>query len=275
MNRDKSFLTTPKAILLSSIIISIAILMHGGVIKVGSKTAAVTQANTAPQPTAQAAAPAQQPPQQPTVTLDQVKKAFDGSLVKFGDTKSKLIAVEIADPSCPFCQVAAGKNSDLNKQMGSRFTLVSEGGTYVAPVSEIKKLVDGGKASFAWVYFPGHGNGEMGTKALYCAFEKGKFWEAHDLLMSSKGYDLLNNQVKNDKSKSQDMADFLSSAVDPGVMKQCLDGGKYDSRLKDDMALAQGLGVSGTPGFFLNATPFSGAYSYKDMESAAKSVLGN
>ncbi len=257
--------STPSAILVGSLIITIAILIHGGFIKLGGLKAPTAQ------PIPQASA---QPTQQPTVTLDQVKDAFNKSAINFGDTKRKLVVIEIADPSCPFCGVAAGKNGELNKQIGTRFTLASDGGTYVAPVPEIKKLLDSGKASFAYIYTPGHGNGEMGTKAMYCAFEKGKFWEVHDMLMNSAGYDLLNNTVKNDKTKSQEMADFLQSVIDPIFMKQCLDSGKYDNRLKEDVSLASGLGVSGTPGFYLNATPFAGAYSYSDMEPAVTAALG-
>lgn len=150
---------------------------------------------------------------------------------------------------------------------------MADGGTYIAPVPEMKKLVDSGKAAFAYIYYPGHGNGEMGAKALYCAAEKGKFWEVHDLLMTSKGYDLINNTVKNDKAKSGELAEFLKSAFDAASMKACLAGGKYDTRIQDDMKLASGLGVQGTPGFFVNSTPFSGAYSYKDMESAVTAAL--
>lgn len=77
------------------------------------------------------------------------------------------------------------------------------GGTYVAPVPEMKRLVDEGKAAFVFIYTNGHGNGEMGTKAMYCAHEKGNFWPVHDKLMSSEGYGLLNDVVKNDKTKSK------------------------------------------------------------------------
>ena len=117
-----------------------------------------------------------------------------------------------------------------------------------------------------WLYTPGHGNGEMGTKALYCAFDAGKFWEAHDKLMTNKGYELLNNTIKNDKTKSQELVDFLGMQN----LKDCLDSGKYDSRLAEDTQLASSLGVSGTPGFFVNETKFSGAYSWTDMKSTLK-----
>lgn len=233
----------------------------------GSKTPSTGTAATPP------AATQQQPPAAPVVKIEQVKNTFNKSKIKFGDANSKLLIVEISDPSCPYCQAAAGKNGALNKQIGNQFVLVADGGTYLAPVPEIKKLVDSGKASFAYIYFPGHGNGEMGTKAMYCAFASGKFWQVHDKLMSSEGYDLLNNTVKNDKTKSTEMAEFLKGVFDAGEMKACLDSGKYDSQLQTEMGLARGLGVQGTPGFFVNATNFGGAYSYKDMESAVNQAL--
>ncbi len=209
---------------------------------------------------------------QPTVGLDQVKNAFNKALIKFGDASKKVVALEISDPSCPYCQIAGGKNSALNNQ-SSQFKLVADGGTYVSPVQEIRKLVDAGNASFALLYYPGHGSGEMGMKALYCAFEAGKFWQANDLIMSAAGYDLMNNKVHNDKTQSGVIADFLASVVDKNTMKTCLDSGKYDSQLVTDQNLAQGLNVQGTPGFFINATNFAGAYSYKDMEPAVTAAL--
>lgn len=260
------FLTTPMAILLGSVIIATALLINGGVIKLNNNVLSATQTQTANQPDTK--------DQQPDVTLDQVKSAFESSLIKFGDKNNKVIALEIADPSCPYCHIAAGKNPELNKEVGTRFVLSSDGGSYLAPVPELKKLTEEGKASFAYIYFPGHGNGEMGTKAMYCAYEKNKFWEVHDLLMSNKGYDLINNTVKNDKGKSAELAEFLKPVFDPAVMKQCLDSGKYDDRLQADVTLATNLSINGTPGFFINASRYGGAYSYNDMEETVKSSLG-
>jgi protein-disulfide isomerase len=124
----------------------------------------------------------------------------------------------------------------------------------------------------------------MAIRAFYCAFEKGKFWEVHALVMSEKGYEIQNGTdpagtasaapvVKNDKTKSQDLANFLAPAIDPVFMKSCLDSGKYDARLGADTQLASSLGVQGTPGFFVNATNFAGAYSFKDMQSAVDAAL--
>src|SRR3989344_2099754 len=57
--------------------------------------------------------------QQKIASLDDVKNAFNKGFIKFGDTKKKLILVEVADPSCPYCHIAAGKNPQLNKEVGA------------------------------------------------------------------------------------------------------------------------------------------------------------
>jgi protein-disulfide isomerase len=251
---------------------------------IGNLTAKVQNLQKGSAPTAAAGTPPA-PQAAPIVTIAQIKDIFKKDVIKFGNANSKLLLVEIADPSCPFCHIAAGKDGALNKLVNPpQFVLTEDGGTYVAPVPEFKKLVDQGKAAFAYIYSPGHGNGEMGVRALYCAFEKGKFWEVHALIMSEKGYEIQNGTdpsgtpsaapvVKNDKTKSQDMANFLAPAIDTAFMKSCLDSGKYDARLGADTQLASSLGVQGTPGYFVNATNFAGAYSFKDMQSAVDAAL--
>ena len=259
-----------------ALLVAGAILLTGLIIA-GSIVAAMKQSPSVKVPAAkEAPAAADAAAQQPApveVTLDQTKALFDNSNLSFGSKDSKVLFVEFSDPSCPFCGVASGKNPNLNKQMGPQFAMAKDGGSYIPPVPEMKKLVDAGKAGFVWLYANGHGNGEMGTKALYCAKEKGKFWEAHDLLMYEAGYNLMNNTVKNDKTKSGALADFLKSAVNVNDMKTCLDSGKYDNRPAEDMALAKQFGFSGTPSFFVNTENFKGAYSFKDMQPSVDKYL--
>lgn len=206
-----------------------------------------------------------------TASLDQIKSLFvDGNLV-FGNKDSKLLFVEFTDPSCPYCHIAAGKNPELNKSAG--FTLVADGGTYVAPVTEMKKLVDEGKAAMVIIYTNGHGNGRLGAQAMYCANEKGKFWEVHDLLMTNAGYNLINNEVKNDKANSGKLASFLASVIDSNFMNDCLSSAKYEAKITSDDSSAATYGVNGTPGFFINDRNFAGAYSWNDMKGVAEQYL--
>src|SRR5690606_12273007 len=209
------------------------------------------------------------------VTLDQIKALFNDNNIAFGSPDNKVLFVEFGDPSCPYCHIAGGKNPELNKQVGAQFTLVADGGTYVAPVEEMRKLVDSGQASFVWLYTNGHGNGELATQAQYCAHEKGKFWEVHDLLMTNAGYNLINDTVRNDVANAGKLADFLKSAVDPSEMKSCLESGKYAGRIAEDQATGSSLGVRGTPNFFVNTMNYGGAYSYNDMKATVEAYLNS
>jgi protein-disulfide isomerase len=228
----------------------------------GGVTATTTKTDTT------AAAPAAA-----KVDIATIKGLFSKDIIKFGDANRKLLFVEVVDPSCPYCHVAGGDDPELATEVGTQFKYKSSGGDYVPPVPEMKKLIDSGEASLAIIYYPGHANGEMAMKALYCANEKGKFWEAHALLMNRAGYDLQNTTVKNDKTQSGAVADFLKGAVDSAFMKSCLDSGKYDSRLADEQALAGTLSIQGTPGFYINETSFPGAYSWTDMKPTADAAL--
>lgn len=264
---------TPKRNLTNPILVVLLVVAAFAIGMLWQQNKTLKTTTTGTTGTTPAAGTQQGAPKAAEVSLDQIKGLFSKDLMKFGDANRKALFVAVEDPSCPYCSIASGHNSELNKSAGAQFLLVADGGSYVPPIIEMKKLLDQNKASFVYLYTPGHGNGEMGTKALYCAYEKNKFWPVHDLLMTSAGYDLLNNTVKNDKTKSQVIADFLKSAINPAELKACIDSGKYDARLSSDTQLATTLGVQGTPGFFVNATRFDGAYSYTQMESAVSTAL--
>lgn len=211
-------------------------------------------------------AQAQQQAPEVNVSADQIKKLFGKDYISFGDSNKKVLFVEFSDPSCPYCHLAAGKNPELNATAGEQFKLAADGGSYVPPVEEMRKLVEEGKASYSFIYRNGHGNGELATQALYCAHEKGNFWEAHDLLMSAAGYTLINDTVKNDKANIPTLAEFISTAVDPTFVTECLESGKYADKLTRDTTIGNEFGVGGTPGFFVNTKHFPGAYSYTEMQ---------
>ena len=107
--------------------------------------------------TANTQATQQQAPPPTSVTLDKIKPLFAKGYVHFGDAKRKLLFVEVSDPSCPYCHIAAGQDPELAKQASSpqySFQYNTDGGTYDPPVTEMRKLVDEGKASYALIYAP-------------------------------------------------------------------------------------------------------------------------
>lgn len=209
-----------------------------------------------------------------TVTRDTITALYDSPQgIKFGDSSRAVTFVEFSDPSCPYCHIAGGNNGDLNTSAGAQFTLVEDGGTYVAPVKEFKKLLDSGEASYMWFYTNGHGNGETATKALYCANDIGAFWEAHDAFYSGEGYSVINNTVKNNDGAIDQLLAIVPDSVDKGYIKSCVEQGKYNNVIADDSAIGTSMGVSGTPGFFVNEVNFAGAYSFTDMQSTVDGFL--
>ncbi len=206
------------------------------------------------------------------VSIDKVKAVFTDGFIRFGDNKNKVLIVEVTDPSCPYCHIAGGQNPELSKQ--ANFQYKSDGGQYNPPVPEIRKLVEEGKASVAFIYGTGHGNGRLGMEAMYCAFEKGDFWPVHDKLMNNEGYTLLNDTIKNDRAQSQGLADYLASVTDSAAMKGCLDSAKYDAKLtRDEQEIANGLGFQGTPHFVVNETIVNGARDWKDIKAIVDPLL--
>jgi protein-disulfide isomerase len=273
--KSKQTITVSSSALIFLGLIIVALVGFGGYMygKVGSLEKGTTPTAT----TTQQGTTAQAVPTSAPLDINTVKGIFDKNVVKFGDKNRKLLVVEVSDPSCPYCHVANGNDPELAAQIGTQFKYVTQGGTYQPPLPEIRKLVDSGQASYAFVYYPGHTSGELAAKALYCAFDQGKFWQAHDLLYSFKGYNLLNDTVHNDKANSGILADFLKGALDATVLKSCLDSGKYDARITDETTLAQSTLMDpqggGTPTFILNTTRFNGAYGWDQMKSAADTAL--
>lgn len=217
------------------------------------------------QPTQTAQVAGEQDEAPTTIDLEKIKGKFDGKHITFGDKNAKLIITEVSDPSCPYCHIATGLNPELNNQAG-QFKLVADGGTYVAPVPEIKKLVKEGRASYLFLYANGHGNGEVATQLLYCANEIGQYWEMHDALMTNKGYGLINDVVKNDVTQVEKLIALAGSKVDGAKLQVCINEKKYANQTGEDMAFVQSLGFGGTPTFFVNEKIVEGAQPWGAIE---------
>lgn len=53
----------------------------------------------------------------------------------------------------------------------------------------------------------------------------------------------------------------------------CVDSGKYNQRVRDEMTEAQQNGVSGTPTFFINDKAVVGAQPYETFKAAIEEQL--
>lgn len=87
------------------------------------------------------------------------------------------------------------------------------------------------------------------AQAAECADEQGAFWEYHDALFSGV--------------HGLGMAAYEQYAEELGLDSQelvaCVEEERYSTEVTEDARYAAGLGVSGTPTFFINGIPLVGA----------------
>ena len=61
--------------------------------------------------------------------------------------------------------------------------------------------------------------------------------------------------------------------LDIRTFDDCLDKGKYKSAIENDMAQGRELGVDGTPAFFLNGRPMTGAQPFEKFQTTIDEEL--
>ena len=89
----------------------------------------------------------------------------------------------------------------------------------------------------------------MGAHLASVAAERqGRFWEFHDRLFANQSQLKLDDLKRHARALGLDMNRFEKDLVDLEIKK----------RVEADMAEARALGVTGTPGFFVNGRNLSG-----------------
>jgi len=85
--------------------------------------------------------------------------------------------------------------------------------------------------------------------AAMCAEDQGAFWPFHDKLFSDQ-YGL---------SRDAYIQYAGELELDTNAFKTCLDSGKFDEFIRQDMDFSLNLGVRSTPTFFVNGLAVVGA----------------
>lgn len=112
----------------------------------------------------------------------------------------------------------------------------------------------GDKVRFTYRDFPILAESSLtAALAAQCANEQGKFWDYHNLLFSNQG----------DFSRDTLIRMAGDMGVDTDVFASCLDDQKYMDDVVADYRDAQRIGIRGTPAFFINGRPISGAQAYQ------------
>ncbi len=85
--------------------------------------------------------------------------------------------------------------------------------------------------------------------AAMCAEDQGAYWPFHDKLFSDE-------LGLNRNAYIQYAVDL---GLDEGAFETCLDSGKFDAFIQEDMDFSLNLGVRSTPTFFVNGLAVVGA----------------
>lgn len=108
-----------------------------------------------------------------------------------------------------------------------------------------------------------HKNAMGAALAAEAARGQGKFWEFHDKLFANQSKLEVSDMKQYAKELGLDTTRFEKDLVD--LVKK--------KRVEDDMAEAKALGVTGTPGFFVNGHFLNGAKPFDDFAAAIDSEL--
>ena len=145
----------------------------------------------------------------------------EGSPIK-GNESARFALIEYSDYECPFC---------------SRYVRDT------LPLIE-RDYIKTGKIKYVFRDFPIeslHRNALLASEAAACAREQGKYWEMHDRLFSNP-----NALTAKDITTH---AQFIG--INPTDFQQCLDSSKYREVIRKAVSEAAGLGINGTPTFFV------------------------
>jgi protein-disulfide isomerase len=156
-----------------------------------------------------------------------VQVGFDPKRLR-GNPKAQVMIVEFSDFQCPYCRRVEATLKGLLSQYGDHVSLAYRD----YPLIQL------------------HPQAELAAEASRCAGEQGKFWEYHDRLISENKLEL---------------AALLEYArtfkLDEKQFDACMSTQKYRTEVQRDLEEGTEAGVTGTPGFFINGVPFSGAQS--------------
>lgn len=218
-----SLVSTPIAIIIGSVLISLSILISGGAVSIkgfNARGTGVAAADpTAPAAPADPAAPAE--PTTATVSVD------DDPVL--GDPNAPVTIVEFSDYECPFCK----RHFDQ---------------TYPQLKTD---YIETGKVKLVFRDLPLSFHDPLATKeaiAANCAREQGNdetYFKMHNALFSTT--------TSNGSGMTMDQLYGLAGKVgiDQTAFKTCIDADKYKDEVQKDISDAGKAGASGTPSFVI------------------------
>ena len=163
-----------------------------------------------------------------------------GDAPAIGDDGAKVTVIEFSDYQCPFCK-------------------------RVRPT--IWRIVDEYKGDVRYVFmdFPlnFHRDAKKAHEAARCAGDQGKYYEYNRKLFDNQAKLKIDDLKKYAKQLNLNMDEF----------SECLNSGKHGPTVEGMIAKGVGVGVSGTPAFFINGIMISGARPYESFKEIIDAEL--
>jgi protein-disulfide isomerase len=143
-----------------------------------------------------------------------------------GPATAPVTIVEFSDFQCPFCARLIPTLDQVTAKYGDKVRVV-----------------------FRQFPLAMHAQAQKAAEASLCANEQGKFWELHDAMFKNQQQ----LAVENLKAKAVELG------LNAESFNSCLDSGKFQGQVAEDMEAGTAAGVSGTPALFVNGRFINGA----------------
>lgn len=149
---------------------------------------------------------------------------------RWGSADAPVEIVEFSDFQCPYCTRGAATLDQVKEHYGDKVTIV-----------------------YRHFPLPMHDRADEGAAASECANEQGKFWEYHDELFA-------NQRAMSD----EDLRTYATNVgLDLAKFDECYTSGRHVATVQDDVEDGQKIGMSGTPGFYINGRMLAGAQPFE------------
>jgi len=152
----------------------------------------------------------------------------------------KIVIIEFSEFECPFCSKVVEPLDQVVAHFGSDASLVFKH----YPLNFHKKAMLAAEASFA-------------------AHAQGKFWEFYKLAFAG--------QPNLERADLENYAKQVG--LDMSRFREALDKNSYQARVKQDMALANKIGVGGTPTIFVNGRKWEGGKEAPEIIKAIEEEI--
>jgi len=239
-SRNGSVMLVVAALILGASVVAAAMLIQTSIDNAAAEIASVrttVAALPAAAPAGRAAAPARDGRPDPS---KHYKINTAGSPGRGGPVSAKVTVVEFSDFQCPFCSRVTPTLKKIEEAYGKDVRIV-----------------------FKHLPLRMHSKAPAAHAAAEAAHRQGKFWEMHDKIFA--------NQRQLTKAKYVEYATELG--LDVEKFKKDSASAEVKKKVDSDAKEAAALGVTGTPGFFINGLFLSGARPFESFKTVIDKEL--